>query len=1004
MRRLAILIVAVVFPLKSDLLPIRAYTTADGLAADRIDCIVSDSRGFLWFCTPEGLSRFDGYRFVSYGVNEGLPHRLVSAVIETHSGEYLLGTARGLSRINPSGKGALFDTAKPEAEPTLNYITALRESRSGKIWCATRRSLFEWNGRNFRRKQLPLPPGDQIGDLLEDPHGDLWVAASSGIYVLAESGVVQTFTQKDGLPGAWVEAMLLDSKGRMWAATRGGLALITERPGAGWSIQKAYTKTSDLAGNGATALVESSDGTLWVATDWGISRLTLRDNEPKLLKNITREQGLSDRTIISLAEDQGGNMWAGTEGAGAMRIDGLGFTTYREPDGLTKDRVWSVFEDRARELLAVTITGGRGMRSVDIFDGARFRGVVPKGFGDDATWGWNQVLLQARTGEWWAGTKHGLCRYPALKAAALQGRRPQVCYSPDDQVFRVFEDSKGAIWASAQSLHGDQLMRWDTQSKTVSHFPIPLIPGEPAENLISAFAEDRQGNIWMGSLRSGLYRYDGQAFQHFQQSDGVPAGSVVALLTDAQGRLWIASDGGGLGRVDNTAEAHPRVEIYNQARGMASGIIQCLVDDRQGRIYAGTSRGVDRLDPKTGHIRHFSIADGLAHGEFTSAVRDSSGALWFATKQGLSRLIPVPDRQPVRPRVFITDLRIGGSPYPLSQLGESRISTPELKPSQNQLQVEFVGLDYEPGEVLRYSYKLENADSDWSPPRTQHAVNYAALAQGKYRFLVKAVTSEGAESAAPAEIDFVVLPPLWKRWWFQSVALALAAALIFSAHRYRVAHIVNLERMRTAIATDLHDDIGSSLSQIAILSEVARAGGNGQGRSGEPLERVAALARELVDSMGDIVWSIRSEPQGMESLVRRMREFALDLLATQGVDFNLQTHHAGENLSLQARRQLFLMFKECIHNIARHSGCTAVQAELKVADREIVLTVQDNGSGLNPSNGKPPGWTGGNGIPGMRRRAESLGGTMQFTSKPGEGCTVSIHIPLHRGAPAKTNL
>src|SRR5260370_39269485 len=156
-----------------------------------------------------------------------------------------------------------------------------------------------------------------------------------------------------------------------------------------------------------------------------------------------------------------------------------------------------------------------------------------------------------------------------------------------------------------------------------------------------------------------------------------------------------------------------------------------------------------------------------------------------------------------------------------------------------------------------------------------------------------------------------------------------------------------LERVRTASGTDWQDDIGASLSQIAILSEVARVGGDGQGRPGEPLERVAALARELVDSMGDIVWSIRSEPQGMDSLIRRMREFALDLLANQGIDFNLQTSHPGENLSLQARRQLFLMFKECIHNVARHSGCRAVKAGLKVVDREVGPTVEDSGIGFN---------------------------------------------------------
>jgi signal transduction histidine kinase len=328
-------------------------------------------------------------------------------------------------------------------------------------------------------------------------------------------------------------------------------------------------------------------------------------------------------------------------------------------------------------------------------------------------------------------------------------------------------------------------------------------------------------------------------------------------------------------------------------------------------------------------------------------------------------------------------------------VGETRISRLELKPSENRLQVDFVGIDYEPGDMLRYSYKLQEADADWSPPRSQHSVNYAALSAGTYHFLVKAVTSDGQESVAPAGIDFVVLPPVWRRWWFESLAVAVAIAGVFAAHRHRVAQAVSLERIRTTIATDLHDDIGASLAQIAILSEVARVNANGQGRAGEPLERVATLARELVDSMSDIVWSIRSEAHGMESLIRRMREFAIDLLSSQGIDFELRTPPRGKSaeLSLQARRQVFLIFKECIHNAARHSRCTAVKAELKIADRAAVLTIEDDGTGLRPEE-KPPGWTGGTGIANMRRRSQQLGGSMHLTSKPGEGCSVAIHFPM----------
>jgi ligand-binding sensor domain-containing protein len=435
MRRLAILMVLSGLALKSETLPIRTYTMADGLAADRVDCIVADSRGFLWFCTPEGLSRFDGYRFINYGADEGLAHSSVATLMETRSGDYFVGTTRGISRINPGGQDARFATSAPSKDAAENNVRALRESQSGKIWCGSSRGLFEWDrASGFRRHQVPLPNEQEITDILEDPRGDLWVGTTGGIYVLRDNRIVWTFTTKDGLPGDWVNTLRLDSKGRMWVASRGGLSFFKQRAEGEWNLEKVYTNKSGLAGNEATALAESSNGILWVGTDWGITRLTLAD-EPKLLKDITREQGLSDRTITALAEDHAGNMWAGTAAGGVMRIDRLGFTTYREQDGLTTDRVWSVFENKAGGLMAVTITGG-SHRTVGIFDGTRFRSVVPKAFGDNASWGYHKILLQTRSGEWWAATKEGLCRFGVMKAEDLDGKAPKTCYS-EDSVFRL---------------------------------------------------------------------------------------------------------------------------------------------------------------------------------------------------------------------------------------------------------------------------------------------------------------------------------------------------------------------------------------------------------------------------------------------------------------------------------------------------------------------------------------------------------------------------------------
>jgi ligand-binding sensor domain-containing protein/signal transduction histidine kinase len=995
MRRLAVLIALSVFPLKSELLPIRSYTAADGLAADAINQIVVDSRGFVWFCTTEGLSRYDGYRLISFGTAEGLPHGTVDTFLETRSGAYFAGTSRGLCQFHAGGGGNRITTYRlGKGGRNENYVEALLESSTGGIWCGTGGGLFEApRDFQFQRRLLPGLRQPEVTEILEDSGGKLWVATTSGIYIFGKHGAIESITKADGLPHPYVGRLLQDRSGRIWAGTRGGLVLMRGGDaGSGRRVQQVYTDHGEILHNDVTALAEGSDGTIWIGAAEGISRLVPGNGRAEF-RNLTRANGLIDRRVLALAADKAGNIWAGTEGAGAMKIQPAGFTTFREDDGLPSDRVTSVFADRIGTVVAVTNESSSRRHSVCIFDGVKFRAVAPKVFGNNGPWGMQQILLQSRTREWWAATREGLCQFGPSSAEGLAGKQPRACYARDLDVFRVFEDSKGGIWASAQYPDGSRLLRWDPGNKAITWFE----DGPNHNELISAFAEDRHGGIWMGLWGGGaLFRYDGRQFRRFKQSDGAPAGAIHALLTDSAGRLWIGSHDGGLVLVENPGGERFRVRTYDTATGLASNLIQCLVEDNAGRIYAGTGRGVDRLNPATGRIKHFSSADGLAHGKLTTALRDGSGNLWFATKQGLSRLTPIADQPPAVPSVLITDLRIGGVSYPMSQRGETLIRQLELEPSRNQLQVEFAGFNDEPGESLRYSYKLEGGS--WSPPLHERTVNYAALSAGSYRFLVKAVNSEGMESTAPAEIDFQVLPPFWRRWWFEGLALSALVAIVYFMHRYRVAQMIAIERMRMAIATDLHDDIGASLSQIAVLSEVARAGGS----SGEPLQKVAALARELVDSMSDVVWSIRSEPAGIDSLVRRMREFSYDLLVSQAIGFELRTSAgaARVELSLQARRQIFLIYKECIHNAARHSHCSRVVTELTVEDREILLSVTDDGVGLNGSD-PVRRVNRGAGLPSMRQRAESLGGDIRFLSDHGQGCTVTVRLPLRRSAFSK---
>jgi signal transduction histidine kinase len=275
-------------------------------------------------------------------------------------------------------------------------------------------------------------------------------------------------------------------------------------------------------------------------------------------------------------------------------------------------------------------------------------------------------------------------------------------------------------------------------------------------------------------------------------------------------------------------------------------------------------------------------------------------------------------------------------------------------------------------------------------------VNFANLAPGRYQFLVRAVNADGVASQTPARFSFTILPPFWRRWWFLTLAATLVGLAGYALHRYRVARLIELERMRTRIATDLHDDIGAGLSQIAILSEVSRQRlGKVQNGVNESLARIANTSRDLLDSMSDIVWAINPRRDRVSDLAQRLREFAGDVFTSREIEFSFRTPASGLEIRLDAdvRRQLYLIFKEAVNNAARHSRCTQAEIEFEVAQDRLLLDVRDNGRGFDP-NGDGATSRNGNGLVSMRERARALGGEIEINSQPNLGTAIKLNLPL----------
>lgn len=573
-------------------------------------------------------------------------------------------------------------------------------------------------------------------------------------------------------------------------------------------------------------------------------------------------------------------------------------------------------------------------------------------------------------------------------------------------VLSLFEDRRGDIWVSTGE-EGRGLARWERATETIHRYTeADGLPSFAAVHPVS-YCEDRAGGVWVGfSIGGGLARYRDGRFTCFTSSDGLAEGGIFNLFVDSSERLWVATTRGGVCRIDHPEAERPEILTYTTADGLSSNHVTCMTEDRWGRIYVGTARGVDRLDTATRHIKHYTTADGLLMGTMSAALQDRDGALWFGFQGGLVRLIPEPDRPPLAPPVLITGLRVAGELQPVSALGETEVAPVELGADKNQLQIEYVALGFSPGEGLRYQHKLEGSDADWSPPSEQRTVNFASLAPGRYRFLVRAVNADGVVSEQPASFAFTILPPVWQRWWFVGLATGLLGLLVYSMFRYRLARLLELERVRTRIAADLHDDLGAGLSRVAILSEVVKrqvdvnGGGNPGGVAAAPLlTEIADSARGLLAATREIVWAIDPQRASLDNLAAQIRQFASDLLESQAIRWEFRVPEEMDRVKLdpEQRRQLLLIFKEALHNIERHSGCTTVSLSIALSHGCLAAEIRDDGRGFvvpavpsSPTNGR------GNGLANMRRRAAQLGGQLQVRAAPGQGTRLELTVPLKR--------
>ena len=975
-------------------LPFRAYGAAEGLEGTYVRTVMQDSRGFVWVGTNTGVARFDGREFRNYGAEDGLPFPGARKIVETKDGGLLVLGRGKLARRGPgfSAAGPEFSRVDPPGlHDRVGELWDFAVGPDGVVVVVGDHGVARLNGDRVEAIDLgPVPrSGDDEAELAWtaafDGDGSLWVARSYGITRVGTDGRPRTLVfgpeMRIGSGWGWLPSMMVDRSGSVWLLTVGSGAwrLAAGQDGVPTIVERIDEATG-VHGPGLRALHESPDGTLWVGT--ANSSLMRMDRTTTGLRAVPigPAEGFPDLEVTSLHTDAQGNLWAGTVETGLVRLADDGLTSWGEAEGLRPPSVAAFFDVPGG---VGAIVGGLSVAAIR--DGRvdapwPMPGVFPG-------WGTRRLVATDASGRLWVATSVGPAVYPpGMRLQDLRSRRPERTLKESDglsgtEVHSVFAAGDGTVWLGM--LHTRRgVCRVEPNAGAIRCFGSE--DGLPDEAWGNALCEDESGHAWVGLYGGGLFRFREGKWETWPEVSPDRQSQVQSIRRDREGRLWVAGSPGLL-RVDDAGSDQPSFRRYGREDGLSVADTLDVAQDRFGDIYASGSRGVDRIDSKTGGVRRYTSEDGLPANRVPALHADSQGDIWIGTTRGIARLIPARTDAKEAPRVYVTAAKVAGKQH-------SAEGPLVLGSDERTVEFAFTSPSFRTGETMRFQWRLAGGDEEWSPPGTSRAIVLAGLAPGRYRFEVRAMDGEGTVSA-PQSVAFRIRPPFWQRGWFVGLAAIAVSGIIVMVYKARVARLLELERVRTRIATDLHDDVGASLSQIAVLSQFAsrQAARGGDDVKGS-LARITELSGSVVDAMSDVVWSINPARDRMSDLVHRMRRFAVDLFSETEValSLDLPADDADEPLSPEVRRQVFLVFKEGLRNAARHAKASQVTVAFRRETDGLVLVISDDGRGME---GVTSATSTGLGLRSMSRRAAAIGATLEVGPGPEGGTVVRLHIP-----------
>ncbi len=955
----------------------QSWQVQDGLPYDAVDRIVQDGQGFLWLGTIGGLVRFDGAHFVTFTspLIVGADGRNIRDLVAGPGNTLLMLPAAGgvVQLVN-----GVFSLHPASARMAGRRLVSLFVEPDGALWVGTLDGhVIRWKdgrmiqfGRNDGlNNRIWTKPGFAMDD-----QGQVWIADGDFLGVYRDGRLVRV---NEGLVSPI--AVAPSRSGGIWIAGRDRLMKMVK---GRFSLVSAGFPWA--GGAAVKNLYEDRDGGLWLGTSTrGLYRM---------VGGTFHSIATSDRSITSVTEDREGNLWVATAGGGVDRLNPTFTAFYNTASGLSEDVSDAICGDRHGTVWFANRSGGvarmtNGVVSLVPFPGGRRLSA--------------QAILADDQDRIWVGAESGLFRFPEDHPEALETMNPSV-----QRIHVLFLSRNGDVWVAAEPA---SLGRFhDGQYQAFSETDGFL------GQRVRAMVQDAAGTVWIGTEDGELYSWADDRFTRFTKADGLSGMPVRALLADADG-LWLGTVGGGLTRL-----AHGRFQTISAADGLPDDVITQILEDDHGRFWCGTRRGIfnirkrDLLDFFAGrnpevNVVTFGKSDELSQAYCLASEcqpntwKGRDGQLWFVTQQGVLDLDADAFKpNPLPPPVLVEGLKVNDQW--LATTGTVRVA-----PCPRKLEFQFAALSYAAPSKVRFKYKLDGVDSIWNEAAQGDAV-YAGLPPGRYRLQVTACNNDGVWDRRGARLPFVVLPAWWQTWWFRGAALLIFAGIVSAGGRYwanrrwqlkleRMEQQQAVERDRTRIARDIHDDLGAGLTQITLLCELGRREPT---EATTQLERISDSARQLTRDMDEIVWAVDPQHDTFAGLMDYLSAFTEDYLRVAGIRcrMDLPPGYPVARVDAEMRHNLFLALKEMLNNVVKHAHASEVWLRLRLDRKSFTLIVEDNGQGVQAANGSTANGAtsricSGAGLPNLQKRLAAIGGQCRVHSSPGRGTRVEMTLGLN---------